>query len=221
MPGAGTIVRVMTVRRALLLCGVLSSLLYVAMNVIVPARWPAYSSVSQTVSELSAIGAPTRSLWAPLAYLYTALVAAFAWGVWRSADGSRPLRIVGALLGVYAALGLLWPLAPMHQRAVLAAGGGTMSDTMHLALGGVTVLLMLMTIGFGAAAFGRVFRVYSIATIVVLLVFGLLTAVGAPAVSANQPTPLIGVWERINISVFLLWVVIVAMNLPRDTASAG
>jgi hypothetical protein len=31
----------------------------------------------------------------------------------------------------------------------------------------------------------------------------------------NQPTPMIGVWERINIGVFLLWVVILATVLIR------
>ena len=60
----------------------------------------------------------------------------------------------------------------MHQREVLAAGGGTFSDTMHVALGGVTVLLMFLAIGVGATAFGRRFRLYSIGTVAMLLTFG-------------------------------------------------
>ena len=47
-------------QKILLMCGIVSSLLYVAMNIFVAMQWDAYSSVSQTVSELSAIGAPTR-----------------------------------------------------------------------------------------------------------------------------------------------------------------
>ena len=50
-------------RKLFLACGVLSSLLYVAMNVFVPIQWDGYSTASQTVSELSAIGAPMRVLW--------------------------------------------------------------------------------------------------------------------------------------------------------------
>ena len=53
-------------RKALLLCGVLSSVLYVAINVYVAAQADGYSSFSQTVSELSAIDAPTRPLWTRL-----------------------------------------------------------------------------------------------------------------------------------------------------------
>jgi hypothetical protein len=201
------------VRRALLLCGILSSLLYVAMNVFVAMHWQGYSSISQTVSELSAIDAPTRPLWVPLGIAYTLLVAAFGVGVWQSAGRNRLLRMVGALMIVSGILGLGWP--PMHQRAVLAAGGGTLTDTLHLVWSGMTVLLFILEIGFGAAALGKRFRVYSIITMVVLVVFGALVGMNAPKVGANLPTPWIGVWERINIGAFLLWVVVLAIALLR------
>ena len=144
---------------------------------------------------------------------------AFGWGLWKSAGRNRAVRIVGGLILAYASLGLLWPFAAMHQREVLAAGGGTLSDTMHVVLGGVTVFLMFLAIGFGATAFGKRFRLYSIASIVVLLAFGGLTFLEAPRLQANLPTPWIGLWERINISVFLLWVVVLATVLWR-TGSA-
>ena len=51
---------VVYVRKTLLVSGIVSSLLYVAMNIFVAMQWEGYSSASQTVSELSAIGAPTR-----------------------------------------------------------------------------------------------------------------------------------------------------------------
>src|SRR6202158_4040808 len=88
-------------RKILLVCGVLSSLLYVAMTVFVPMQWEGYSSASQTVSELSAISAPTRPLWVPLGTAYTLLVAAFGWGVLASARRHRPLRVAGRLLVAY------------------------------------------------------------------------------------------------------------------------
>jgi hypothetical protein len=123
--------------------------------------------------------------------------------------------MTGILILIYGALGLGWHFAPMHQREVLAAGGGTVSDTMHLVLSFVSVLLMLMAIGFGAAAFDETFRFYSIISLVMLLIFGILTGLEAPKVESNQPTPLIGVWERINIGIFLLWVVVLAELLLR------
>jgi Protein of unknown function (DUF998) len=200
-------------RKALLVCGMASSLLYAAM--IWTIRYEGYNPISQVPSELTAIGAPTQALWARLGWIYTMLVTAFGFGLWKSAGRNRAVRIAGGLILAYASLGLLWPFAAMHQREVLAAGGGTLSDTMHVVLGGVTVFLMFLAIGVGATAFGKRFRVYSIATIVVLLVFGGLTFLEAPRLQANLPTPWIGLWERINISVFLLWIAVLATALLR------
>jgi len=178
-------------------------------------RYEGYSLFSQVPSELTAIGAPTRALWGRLAWIYTALITAFGFGVWTSGGSSRTSRIVGGLLLAYGALGLLWPFAVMHQREVLAAGGGTFSDTLHRVLGGVTVFLMFLAIGFGATAFGTRFRLYSIVTIVVLLAFGVMTFAEAPRLGTGLPTPWIGLWERLNISAFLKWVVVLAAVLWR------
>lgn len=231
-----------TLRDAWLTCGVLSSLLYVAMNVIVPSRWPGYDSASQVVSELSAVAAPTRPLWVALAMFYTLLVIAFGWGVWmagratsgpgREARGDHLLRAAGVLIAVYGALGLVWPFAPMHLREALAAGAGDFSDTMHIALGVATELIYLAALVLAAIALGGAFRAYSIATVLALIIFGALTFRDAPSLGSGGPTPLIGVWERINIGVFLLWVIVLAivllrrahlrqLNLPRASAPPG
>jgi cytochrome c biogenesis protein CcdA len=151
----------------------------------------------------------------------TVLITAFGIGVWKSASGNGAVRIVGSFLLAYASLGLLWPFAPMHQREVLAAGGGTLSDTLHVVLGAVTVTLMFLAIGFGATAFGKRFRLYSIVTIVMLLAFGGLTFLEAPRLQMNLPTPWIGLWERVNISVFLMWVVVFAAVLWRPVRAQG
>ena len=208
-------------RQTLLVCGMASSLIYVAMTVLVARQWPEYSSFSQTISELSAIDAPTRSAWAGPGAVYTVLVTLFGWGVMRSAGRSLPLRVAGVLILAYGALGVLWPLAPMHQRHVLAAGGGTVSDTLHLVLAGLTVTLMLVAIGLGAAGLGPRFRVYSIVSLIVLAACGALTFLDSPGLARNEPTPWIGVWERINVGVFLLWVVVLAFALWPPVATRG
>jgi hypothetical protein len=198
-----------THRRLLLMCGTLSSLLYAAMLVLVPLRWADYSSAAQTVSELSAIGAPTRWLWVPLGIIWTVLYAAFGWGVWQSAGRKRPLRLAGAMVIAHGLIGIFWP--PMHLRGTEA----TLTDTLHVVWSVVTVLLMALAIGFAAATMGRRFRLYSIATLATFVVFGILTFMEGPRLAANLPTPWIGVWERINIGVWLLWVVVLAVVLLR------
>lgn len=198
-------------QKVLLLSGFTSSLVYAAVNVFVPMTWAEYSIANQTVSELSAIGAPTRTLWIGLVVPYIVLFAAFGWGVLRSAGANRWLHIAGWLILVYSVFNLYWP--PMHRREILAAGGGTLTDVLHLVWAGVTVFLFVLIMGFGALGLGRPFRVYTIASIAALIVCGLLTSLSAPNVGANLPTPWIGVWERLNIAVFLLWVAVLSLSL--------
>jgi uncharacterized protein DUF998 len=204
-------------REVLLVCGIVSSLLYLAMKVLGAMQWEGYRSTSQTVSELSAIGAPSMPLWVLLGILYQVLVIFFGCGVWASAGPHRALRAVTGLLLAYGVIGFAAPFFPMHLRGTELA----LTDTMHKALAMVTAFFMLIAIGFGATAFGKRFRIYSIATLLILLVFGALAGLDAPRIEANLPTPWVGVTERINIGVFLLWVVAMAVALlrVRDTAA--
>lgn len=179
------------------------------MNVFVPMKWGDYNSASQTVSDLSAIGAPTRQLWVALGIGYAILITGFGSGVWASARRNRYLRVVGALLLAYGVTSLVWPFAPMHLRGTEF----TLTDTMHIVLALASVLLMLLAIGFAANAFGNWFWRYSVASIVMIVVFGTLTGLDASRISSNLPTPWVGVWERIDIGVFLLWVVALAIAL--------
>jgi uncharacterized membrane-anchored protein YitT (DUF2179 family) len=148
--------------------------------------------------------------------LYPLLFAAFGWGVLQSAAGSHSLRVAGTSIIAYAALNFFWP--PMHTREVLAAGGGTLTDTLHIVWAMMTLLFNMLLMSFGAAALGKRFRIFTIATFVVFIVFGCLIGVEAPGIQANLPTPGIGVWERINIGAFQLWIAVFAIALLRKEA---
>ncbi len=200
-------------RRALLICGILASVLYVAMTLFVGLLWEGYSVASNVPSELSAIGAPTRTIWILLGTVYGVLMIAFGWIVWASAPPNRALRAVGALLMAHTAFGQFWP--PMHQRAVLATGGATLTDTLHLAWAGVTGVFFMLIVGFGAAALGKRFRWYSIATVVIALACGAVTGTYAADIEADLPTPWVGIWERTSIAAFMAWIVVLATTLLR------
>jgi hypothetical protein len=205
-------------RKAGLACGILSSFIYLFANIITVIVYQGYDPVSQTVSELSAIGAPTRTLWVALMVVYTLLLIAFGWVVRQAGIEDRRLRIIGTLFIVDAIIGIFWP--PMHTREVLANRGGTISDTLHIVFTFITVPVMMLCIGFGASVFGKRFRLYSIMTLMVLIIAGALTGMDGPKISKNLPTPFIGVWERINIGVYILWVVVFTMLLLRKTKKA-
>ncbi len=204
-----------SVNKWLLLCGIFSSVYYIAINIFVPLFDNGYNAASQTISELSAIDAPTKNLWVPLGFVYTLLILFFGWGVLNTSGKNHSLRITGILIFIYALAGFFWPFVPMHQRAVLAGGGATLTDTLHIILGIVSVILMLLSMGFGAATFGRVFRIYTIISMGALVLFGIMTGIDAPKVGLNLPTPFAGIWERINIGVFMLWLVVLSAKLLK------
>ncbi|HVJ21082.1 MAG TPA: DUF998 domain-containing protein [Polyangiaceae bacterium] len=100
------------------------------------------------------------------------------------------------------------------------SGGNVTADLLHIALTGVMVLFIFAIVGIGASIRGQSFRRYSIATLLAMLVFGVLTSVVAPGLGRGEPTPWLGLLERINIGAFLLWVAVLAILLWRDQASS-
>jgi hypothetical protein len=205
------------VRKIFLSCGIVSSVLYVITDVLGTLRYPGYSYADQTFSELTAQGAPTRPLMVALNGIpYGVLVAAFAGGVWASAGPKRAARITRAMLLGYAAFGVAGGLVfPMRPREALAAGEGTLRNTMHIPATAVMSLFIVLAMGFGATLLGKRFRYYSYGTIAILLVFGVLASLQAGQMAANEPTPWMGIEERINIYATMLWVAALAIGLLR------
>ncbi len=201
-------------RKILLGCGIGSSVLYLVTLFVGQFAWHGYSSFSQTVSEFIAIGAPTRDMIVFLWVLYDLLIFLFAVGVWKSAEGKWIIRIVALGLAAKEILGLIVTLFfPIHLRGV----AGTFTDVMHGILTMAGVLCYLIAMGCAAAAFGRGFRIYTIATMILLPVFGFLAGQDAPRLAPNLPTPWMGVWERINIVATMIWIMVLAIVLLRTT----
>jgi len=201
-------------QKVLLGCGIVSSVFYACMDVIGGTRWQEYSWISQEFSRLSAIGAPSRTLHLVLNPIYTLLVIAFGLGVWWSAGRKRNLRIVGGALIVYALVSVVWPQFFPEN---LSEPVGAFTNTMHIVITVVTVFSWMLILGFATKAFGKQFRLYTIGTLLAVLVFGALTGPQGVALAAGQPTPWLGLTERINIYSFMLWVVVLAIALLRAT----
>jgi hypothetical protein len=205
------------VRKILLICGIVSSVLYIVTDVLGTLRYPGYSYADQEFSELTAQGSPVRPLMIALNGIpYTVLVAAFAFGVWTSAEPKRTGRITAAMLIGYAVTGMVTGVFfPMRPREALAAGEGTLRNAMHPPGTIVMSLFLLLAMTFGSTLLGKRFRYYSYGTIATLLVFGVLASLQAGRMAANQPTPWMGIEERTNIYATMLWVALLAIGLLR------
>ena len=194
-------------RQALLACGVLSSIAYVAADVTGSLRWQGYNYLDQTVSELAALDAPSRPFVMPLFVIYNLLLLAFAAGVAQS--GTRALRVAAAMLAAIGLLGVVAFYFPIHLRG----SPWTMNETMHSVLTGLTVIALLVAMESAAAAVGPRFRIYSFVTIAVALAAGLLSGWIGRTLAGGAPTPWLGVVERVSIFSYLIWVASLALAL--------
>jgi len=209
------------VRRILLLCGILSPLLYAIADTLAGLQWPGYSFRDRAISELGGIGAPTRLFFSILLIPTYILLTAFGAGVRQSAGDRRGLRVAGGLVIALGVMALtVGQFVPMRARGT----GQGLTGALHLIEGGVAVIMVVAGMGFAATALGNRFRLYTILTIVVVLGFGAWSGVDAPRIEAGFATPWLGVKERIFWYAYQLWFAVLALTLlrklPRSTQRA-
>lgn len=204
----------MSFNRALLLCGMFIAPFFILTDVVAATLfYPGYDYTAQQVSELSAIGAPSRDFWMIMGYPYTALTLALAAGVWLTARDRLSLKWAAALIALFAINSFLWGLvAPMHMRGTQF----TETDTVHIGFAVSAVVLMLAFMTAGAVALGRNFQLLSGAIVVAMLLAGAVVSTQIPAIAANQPTPWMGLVERISVYAPMIWMGYLASILLRE-----
>jgi hypothetical membrane protein len=200
--------------RALILCGLLSTLLYVIVDLVGALNYPGYDYAAQAISEMSAVGAPTADLLAPIYRIWSLLFLAFAAGLWRHGRTRQPLRWTAGFLIAVAIVGVGFALFPMNPRSAEP----TFSDTMHLLVAGITMLLLTGAILAGATALGPAFRRYSMATVAMMLLFFGLSMRDVPNLGTDLPTPYLGLNERISMAAWLLWIAVLSVRLSRSAS---
>jgi hypothetical protein len=197
-------------RSILLAAGPLSSLLYVVFtDGIAASRWEGYRRSEQMVSELFAVGSPGRDVLLPFTWIYTILFTAFGLGVWSTVKGNRALRIGGGLLTAYGLWNIAGAIFPLRL-------GDDASIPMHIVATNIQLALMVGAMCFVAAGFHGRMRLYSIVSLAVSALMGVVAFMAAPG-----PNLVLGIGERISIGAFLLWVAVLAAQLWNSAREAS
>lgn len=199
-----------TVQKVLLSCGIFASLLKVGADLLAVKLWKGYNFFSQSISELSAYGAPTRSLVLSLDLLYSVLMLAFSAGVWQLAGQNLLMRIAAGLIAgnalISAGVSLFLPMR-------IDQGGIPTASAIHVVLMAIGVFCFLFAIGLGGAATHGWLRYLSfgILTVYILLTVGRFL-MPAPTTPAGLPAPTMGVQERTMVAGYLLWIIALAIQ---------
>jgi hypothetical protein len=198
--------------RVLLICGIFASLLYVGTDISAGLLWQGYNFTQQAISELSGLGAPTRPLVVPLYSIYSVLMIAFGMGVLIYSQ-KRALWLIGTLMVGIGVVGFVQMLFPLQLGGVDSAS----TNMVHSILAGVSGILFLLSMGLGIFISGKRFRVYSVGTLLALIVIGAISGLMAGSQISVQgftePPRWFGLIERIDVYGSILWVLVLAIVL--------
>lgn len=185
----------------LIIAAVLGAVLFIGTDLVVGSLTKGYSFVFQSISQLSADGASMRSIVVPLVIASNVCVMAVGAGSWALAGQNAAMRVTGGLLIGNGLLGAVAAFFPTRL------GVTPDRSSLTVILGAAAVVCLVLAMASGAVAFQNWFRFTSIA---MLLIFAVLTIVGF-----MQATPHVGLQERVLSYVFLLWVVMLGVQLSR------
>ena len=201
-----------TAKQTLIWAAVAAVVVYVIGDALSALLYDGYSYVDQAISELSAFGSPVRPLMVTVILTHNLLLLAFGIGLLRVARPRSALWWIGVL---QVADFMLVGIATHTFWAMSSRGMGTgFNDTMHIILSMVFVILVLAMMALSAVAYRGWFRFYAIATMVVMVGFGMAASVAIRGIEQND-TPWAGGFERINAYATFAWLVVLAIMVIR------
>lgn len=201
-------------KRNLFYGGILSLLLYLAADIIGGVLTPGYSFKEQAVSELMLVGSEYRMLVSALIFTSALAGIAFGVGIVLHFDHRRSrLLFFGGILFMVSALSTCLTSTIFPQDPI--DGEVTFAGTMHLTLVGINVVISIVFIlmfGIGLnKEFGwKAFRLYSIITLFIMGIFGVVSTV-----AVQNDVPILGVTERVSIYAFFVWAAVMAWLLLK------
>jgi hypothetical membrane protein len=198
----------------LLSAGIAAVALYVLGDLVSSLLYEGYSYWNQAISELSAFGSPVRPLMVTVILIHALLIVAFGVGVLRFGD--RPsLRWVGVMMIGAGLIGF-----PTHTVFAMSSRGMEFgfNDAMHITLSGIFTLFVCAAMVLSAIAYRGWFRLYAIATLLIIVGFGAASSLAMRGIEENL-TPWAGGFERINAYAYFAWIVVLALTMINHSWS--
>jgi len=198
-------------KKLLLLCGLVSPLIYIGMTILEGALIPGYSHIKDTVSELMSPGAPNKGLMDTLMALSSVFMTLFGIGVFqfvRAGGQSNRLGIAGAVLLII--LGILQIIVVLFFPQDPMGAELTFPGKMHIGLVAVQALMsilipLLLGLWLRKSSLLPGYGFYSIASAALTVAMGIaIFPLG---------TSIMGLTERITVLIYDLWLIVISVKL--------
>lgn len=186
--------------------GIIGPIVYILAVIVGGSIRNDYSFLYNTISELTLANAPNLMLMSALFAIYNISIFIFGLGAFldKNIDKSKKFKVANLLIALVGLLGVLLLFFPQDPRTAVV----TFTGTMHIALAGITSLFTLVSviligINFRKVKEWKLFSTYSIISFIVILVSG-----GMAALSVAINSGYGGLFERITIFAFMVWVMV-------------
>ncbi len=194
------------------LLGIIGPIIYIAAVFIGGAIRNDYSPLYNAISELSMANAPNKLFMDILFGIYNVFILMFGVGAFLDHDfKSKKFNSAAIMLVVIGILGLMVLVFTQDPRGTPA----TLYGSLHIALSGITAALTIISViivglSFKAYINMKKFSWYSYTTAILIFISG-----GAGAVSIANNSSFGGLFERITIFLFMVWVVVFSYILMK------
>jgi len=186
--------------------GLIGPIIYIIAVFIGGALLGGYNPLYNSISELIMTGSPNLLLLSILFGLYNFLLLLFGLGMVFDSDlpKKRSLKFAALIIVFLGFIGILFIFFPQDPRGTPA----TISGTIHLALAGISSILTILAVLLIGFSFrknikNKAFVWYSYLSVLLILISG-----GITAASISNNSPYGGLFERITIFTFLIWIFI-------------
>jgi hypothetical protein len=203
-------------KKVLFYGGIFSPLIFLLNDIIGSIITPDYNPIIHAISELTQAGSQNTYLLGSILLFISALMGIiFGIGIISHYHYKHSkLLFTGGLLliiiGIFSSLtGTIFPMDPIN-------GETTFAGTMHGNLVGLSVILTILTmlmigVGLDKKKQWKSFKLYSIITILIMAIFGILSLV-----VIMHMIQLMGLFERIPVYAYSLWVFILAFKFLKE-----
>lgn len=186
--------------------GLLAVCVYLVAVIFGGLLYPGYSHISQDVSQLTSTSSPIRGLM-NIFFIYNLLIMFFGYGLFAISKNNF-LKVASGFIVLIGILGIVIAWFPINTRGTDITSTGIV----HIAIVSVVSLLTVVSGFLFWAGFRRTNEVFLKN---VSLLSGVLFLLSGPIAAFNVNSGFAGLFERIPIAIFLIWVGAVSAHLLK------